>query len=114
MTLRVLVCGGRDYTDADALYAALDALPQPLIIIHGAARGADALASLWAESRGQQQVSFPARWSEYGKAAGRYRNIEMLESGEPDLVIAAPGGRGTAHMVKSARAAGVRICHINT
>lgn len=109
MTLRVLVCGGRDYTDADTLYAALDALPQPLIIIHGAARGADTLAGLWAESRSQPQMPFPARWSEYGRAAGIYRNIEMLESGEPDLVIAAPGGRGTAHMVKIARAAGVQV-----
>jgi hypothetical protein len=106
---RILVCGGRDFDDAELLFAVLDALPQPLIIIHGAARGADTLAGDWAISRGQQQMPFPARWAEYGRAAGIYRNIEMLEQGEPDAVIAFEGGRGTAHMIAAARAANVPV-----
>lgn len=31
----------------------------------------------------------------------------MLTDGQPDLVVAFPGGRGTADMVRRARAAGV-------
>jgi hypothetical protein len=31
----------------------------------------------------------------------------MLDQGKPDLVVAFPGGRGTANLVKQARAAGV-------
>jgi hypothetical protein len=33
----------------------------------------------------------------------------MLAEGEPDLVVAFPGGRGIANMVKQARAAGVEV-----
>lgn len=50
----------------------------------------------------------PADWGRYGKAAGPIRNQEMLESGI-DLVIALPGGRGTADMVRRAEGAGVPV-----
>jgi hypothetical protein len=33
----------------------------------------------------------------------------MLNEGKPDLVVAFPGGRGTADMVKRARAAGIEL-----
>jgi hypothetical protein len=36
----------------------------------------------------------------------------MLDEGKPDLVIAFPGGRGTADMVKKARRAGVEVVEI--
>jgi len=42
--MKVLVCGGRDYTDAERVATVLDELlvnaPAP-VIIHGGARGAD-------------------------------------------------------------------------
>jgi UDP-N-acetylmuramoylalanine-D-glutamate ligase len=40
------------------------------------------------------------------------RNKWMLTDGKPDLVIAFPGGRGTASMVNLARAAGVPVTEI--
>ena len=49
-----------------------------------------------------------AQWAKYGKAAGPMRNQEMLDSGI-DLVVAFPGGRGTADMLDKARLAGVVI-----
>ena len=33
----------------------------------------------------------------------------MLREGRPDLVVAFPGGKGTAHMVGLARRAGVAV-----
>jgi hypothetical protein len=33
----------------------------------------------------------------------------MLDMEKPDLVVAFPGGRGTADMVRRAKAAGVRV-----
>ena len=33
----------------------------------------------------------------------------MLAEGKPDLVVAFPGGAGTANMIEQARAAGVRV-----
>ena len=46
-------------------------------------------------------MPFPADWS--GRSGGIDRNIQMLEDAEPNLIVAFPGGRGTAHMVKLAR-----------
>jgi UDP-N-acetylmuramoylalanine-D-glutamate ligase len=33
----------------------------------------------------------------------------MLDEGKPDLVVAFPGGRGTANMVQQAHRAGVEV-----
>jgi hypothetical protein len=37
------------------------------------------------------------------------RNQAMLDYGKPDLVVAFPGGKGTADMVRRARVAGVKV-----
>lgn len=42
------------------------------------------------------------------KAAGHIRNKQMLDTGI-DVVIAFPGGRGTANMVKIAKEANVQV-----
>ncbi len=113
--MNVLVCGGRDYADASALNEALDAIHREKNItrlIHGAARGADSLAAAWARSRGIPALAFPADWKKDGKAAGFVRNARMLRDGRPDLVVAFPGGKGTAHMVKLARAACMSVLEI--
>ena len=110
--MRVLVCGGRDYADASALNEALDAIHRErnvTCLIHGAARGADSLADAWARSRGVPAHAFPADWAAHGKAAGFRCNEAMLRQGRPELVVAFPGGRGTAHMVSLAKAAGVPV-----
>src|SRR5690606_25211324 len=79
------------------------------VLIHGAARGADSIAGQWAASRGVEALSFPANWTRDGKAAGPIRNQRMLDEGQPDVVIAFPGGGGTADMVRRAKAAGVQV-----
>lgn len=113
---RILVCGGRHYSNRDAVFAALDhyALNGPVTIIEGGAPGADSLARLWSWSRKQQCLTFPAQWSVHGKAAGPIRNQQMLDDGLPDLVLAFPGGRGTANMISLAQAAGVRVVELAT
>jgi hypothetical protein len=53
--MRVLVCGGRAYTDRAELYAELDRLNAEYAfttIIAGGAGGGDALALEWAQARG--------------------------------------------------------------
>lgn len=111
---RILVCGGRHYDDAERLIENLEGIAgtvdssKQLVLIHGAARGADSIAESWAQWRGLKIMRFPADWKRYGRAAGHIRNTEMLESGCPDLVVAAPGGAGTANMVTQAHKFGVR------
>lgn len=110
---RVLVCGGRDFRDRNLVFTTLDALqPQPWLIIEGGARGADALAQSWALDRRVTRLTYPAEWNKHGPAAGPIRNARMLAEGKPDLVIAFPGGAGTADMVAKARAAGVEVIEI--
>ena len=107
---RVLVCGGRNYRDWPRLCQVLDAIrPKPLVIIHGDANGADQLADKWARLSQVAVRAHPADWTDLGRAAGPIRNQEMLDEEKPDLVIAFPGGRGTADMVRRAREAGVPV-----
>jgi hypothetical protein len=112
--MKVLVCGGRDFDDWGMMCKVMcNIKPSPTIIIHGAARGADRMAGDWARANGLTQQAFPADWNQYGKTAGMIRNAMMLKEGEPDLVVAFPGGRGTADMVRKAKHAGVRVIEVN-
>jgi hypothetical protein len=79
------------------------------VIIHGGATGADTLAQAYANDRVIPTLVFKADWDKYGRAAGPKRNAAMLKQGKPDLVIAFPGGKGTADMVRRAEAAGVPV-----
>lgn len=111
--MKAIVCGGRDYDDANALYAKMDALHAIhgfTLIIHGAAPGADSLGASWAHESGIPAKAYPAQWAEFGKAAGPMRNQQML-SENPGLVIAFQGGRGTADMVRRSQAAGIRVIY---
>ena len=112
----VLVCGGRDYEDIDRVYAVLDGIhaKAPIAsIIHGGAKGADKLAGSWAFFRDLvPERIYRANWADLGKAAGPLRNQQMLDKEAVDLVIAFPGGRGTADMVRRARKAGVPVREI--
>lgn len=103
---KILVCGGRDYPDEGYVFKILDHIvPFDAMIIHGGAKGADALADSWAKCRIVKIKVYKADWEKYGKKAGILRNIEMLKE-NPDLVIAFPGGKGTKHMVSIAKADG--------
>ncbi|MGC2688682.1 MAG: SLOG family protein [Pseudolabrys sp.] len=105
--MRVIVCGGRNYTDAEAIYAALDLL-RPEVVISGCQTGADTIALNWASERRVETAKYPYR-VDFGRSGGPKRNQQMLEEGKPDLVLAFPGGRGTADMVRRAKEAGIRV-----
>ena len=113
--MKVLVCGGRGYFNAEKVNKTLDELNEEkkiTVIIHGGATGADALAEKWAESRFVRPHRFPIfkeDWKKYGKAAGPLRNTRMLLLGKPDLVVAFPGHDGTNDMIKQATNAGVEV-----
>lgn len=110
--LAVIVCGGRAYDDRVAAYAALDAA-HPLLVLHGAAPGADTLAGQWCRERGVRVLEVPALWEAQGKSAGPYRNRSMLQllrtlgDALPYRigVIAFPGGTGTGNMLNHAHRA---------
>lgn len=102
--MRVLVCGGREYSDRERVFEVLDEIHinTPIdSIVSGTAKGADRLGEIWAAYRGVLVELYPAQWETYGKRAGTLRNIQMADT-FPDLVVAFPGGRGTQHMITTA------------
>jgi len=111
--IKALVCGGRDFADRQWLIKVLDTM-RPDVIIQGGADGADLIAKEWAMSRGKSYWTFPADWDSHGNAAGPIRNRQMVEWGKPNVVLAFPGGKGTANMVKLAKAAGIDVLEYST
>lgn len=116
----VIVTGGRHYADRDALHAALGQLRAQLgftLLIAGDATGADALALEWAHKNRIAATRFEADWAAHGKAAGPRRNAAMLREAQaccgvtPLVVVAFPGGAGTADMVRRATRAGVTVIY---
>jgi hypothetical protein len=109
--MRVLVCGGRDFNNHVLLHRTLADL-KPTFIVNGGQRGADALSSMWAHWLDIPYREYPADWRNFGTAAGPIRNQQMLTAEKPDVVVAFPGGRGTASMVALAKKAGVRVIEV--
>jgi len=115
----VLCTGGRDFDDVDTVCLTLDhiadvaklASPVSRVIV-GDARGADAWVGYWARARNKLLVVYEADWAKHGKRAGILRNAQMLAESKPDIVVAFPGGRGTADMVRRAEKAGVRVWRV--
>jgi hypothetical protein len=119
--MRVLVCGGRDYSDYGAVKRELDKLARMagmlrvvLVVIEGGARGADALAVQWCEENpgNLQHIKVRADWAEHGRRAGPIRNQRMINEENPSVVLAFPGGRGTEDMVRRAEKAGIEVRRI--
>jgi len=112
--MTLLVCGGRNYADQDRVERFLDRIHnyRPIeLMVTGACYygGADLLAENWARRREVPYVGIPAKFKSgvKGRGEGPARNDLMIEAMRPHLVIAFPGGRGTADMVAKARAANV-------
>lgn len=105
--MRVLVTGGRSFEEWSKVQRLLSEV-KPTVVIQGGAPGADRLAAKWADINGIPLVTYPALWKQ-GKKAGPIRNAFMLADSRPDLVIAFPGGSGTADMVSRAEAAGIPV-----
>jgi YspA, cpYpsA-related SLOG family len=127
---RILVCGGRDFTDYQFLANELDKIVfnrewiissddgnwlANVIVIHGGAKGADSCADRWAVSNWTGLEIYKADWYKYGKRAGPIRNQIMLNKGKPDLVVAfpTPSSRGTWDMVRRSQKKKIETIVIN-
>jgi hypothetical protein len=67
--MKVLVCGGRDFSDRELLTTTLNWVNgmRPIsLLIEGGARGADRLAHVWAIAKGIPIQSYEADWMSAG------------------------------------------------
>lgn len=118
--VKVLVCGGRDYgkKEHERLWALSELVHLHCrykfsSLIEGGASGGDALGREFRRITGLPGQTYPARRLTHGRAAGPIRNQQMIDDGKPDLVVAFPGGAGTADMVRRAHAAGLTVCKVS-
>lgn len=88
--MRILVCGSRDWRAIDEIGGQLPETDPSadVVIIHGAAQGADRLAGIVAHGIGHRVEEYPADWERDGNAAGPKRNARMLAEGKPDRGLA--------------------------
>lgn len=136
--IRLLVCGGRDFTDAGLVERALSAVHRKktiALLIEGGQIsedrktkdrwGADWLCRQWAECMGIEVLTIVAKWDDveapgalvkfnksgmpYNALAGPWRNERLISEGRPDAAVSFPGGRGTADMVARIEAAMVPL-----
>lgn len=105
--MRLLVTGGRDFTDLFKLEQAWVDFERKYgmvtTLIVGDARGLDALAAALATRKGVVVEMFRADWKAYGKSAGPIRNKEMIFQGKPDRGLAFAGGAGTGNCCNQMR-----------
>jgi hypothetical protein len=86
------------------------------LLLHGGARGADQAIASAADQLGWPAAALPADWRRFGRGAGPIRNRQLLEqairraqchstphSTVGVLVVAFPGGAGTASLLQLSR-----------
>ncbi len=124
--MNILICGSRDWDDFTTIKKYLEEvkntadnnLQKPITIIHGGCKGADSIAGYQAKQLGFQVRVFKADWNKYGKAAGPIRNKQMLDEGNPNLVVAFHNAleesKGTLDMVSQAKKAGINVIVIKS
>ena len=115
MKYRVIIAGSRTFQDYELLKKECDDFlknkcqTHEIIIVSGAAQGADRLGERYARERGYAIDSHPADWNTHGKAAGPIRNAQMANSA--DALIAFWNGKshGTKSMINIAKTKGLYV-----
>jgi len=115
---RLIIAGGRDFSDYQLLQKKADVMlsskrfSHTIEIVSGKAKGADILGEQYAKANGFAVKEFPADW-QIGKSAAYLRNSEM--AGYADACICFWNGKskGTKHMIDLATEKGIplRVIH---
>ena len=109
---RIAFTGGTDCNDHQRIWSALDrvhAKHPDMVLLHGGSpRGAERIASRWADHRKVAQVVFKPDWTRHAKAAPFKRNDAMLEA-LPIGVIAFPGSGISANLADKAKQIGIPV-----
>jgi len=109
---RVIVAGSRNFNNYKTLCLKLDYLLSKkkedynIIIISGAARGADKLGESYAKDRGYKVEKYPADWS-LGRSAGYIRNGEMVKVADACVCFIVDNSKGASHMANLAKDKGL-------
>lgn len=109
---KVAFSGGIECTDVNGVWAALDKVrakyPDMVLLHGGSGRGADKIATLWADARGVTEIAFKPDFRRDRTAAPFKRNDRMLEQ-VPIGLIVFPGTGITDNLADKARVLGIPV-----
>ena len=109
---KIAFTGGLDCTDHQRIWARLDqvhAKHPDMVLLHGGSpKGAELIASRWADHRKVPQVAFKPDWTKHSKAAPFKRNDAML-SVLPIGVVVWPGTGIQDNLADKARKLGIPV-----
>jgi hypothetical protein len=102
--MKIIIAGGRNFTDYKKLYQVCDQLLQDqttIEIVSGAHyKGAGKLGEQYAKEKGYKITQFSADWNKFGKATGPKRNQEMANYADALIAFWDGKSKGTKHMQK--------------
>ena len=109
---KVAVTGGADFNDHRLIWAKLDQVhakhPEMVLLHGGSPKGAELIASRWADHRKVPQVAFRPDWTKHAKAAPFKRNDAMLDV-LPVGVLVFPGTGIQENLADKARKLGIPV-----
>jgi hypothetical protein len=113
-SLRICVTGGRDFKNWELLNHVLDLLNPTEIGVGDCHTGVDQMTRWWSYTNLNQSArcEFVADWGLLGMNAGPIRNQRMLSDFKPDLLLAFPGGKGTADCKAKALKMGIPVLEV--
>lgn len=113
---KVAVTGGADFDDHRLVWAKLDQVhtkhPDMVLLHGGSPKGAELIASRWADARKVPQVAFRPDWAKHAKAAPFKRNDAMLDT-LPIGVLVFPGSGIQENLADKARKLGIPVLKVD-
>jgi len=108
--MKVIIAGSRDITDMDHVVEAVKQSGYEITeVVTGMARGVDTLAEQYGFDKHLNIQRFEAKWNQFGKLAGRIRNIEMAVYAEALIAVWDGKSTGTRHMIEKALEKGLKV-----
>ena len=109
---KIAITGGLDFNDHTLIWAKLDqvhAKHPDMVLIHGKSpKGAEKIASRWADHRKVPQVGFAPDWTKHAKAAPFKRNDQILDV-LPIGVMHFPGSGIQDNLADKAKKLGIPV-----
>jgi YspA, cpYpsA-related SLOG family len=109
---KIAFTGGLDFNDHTLIWAKLDqvhAKHPDMVLMHGKSlKGAEKIASRWADHRNVPQIGFAPDWTKHGRAAPFKRNDQMLDV-LPIGVMLFPGTGIQHNLADKARKLGIPV-----
>lgn len=102
--MKVVIAGGRDFSNWEAFHDWMALIPAWLYItevVSGGAAGADTLGEQYAIRYNIPLKIFPADWEKHKRAAGPIRNAHMAEYGDALIAFWDGKSRGTKNMIEN-------------